>query len=94
MITSLFVKIIGGVYGASIGYFLSRNIYNYFYKNNEKSIHYIYKKPLTYENKIKDAKSFEEILHIQMNEYMEINKPKEYDYDNEHGNTFNIKLQT
>jgi len=23
---------------------------------------------------------------------MEINKPKEYDYDNEHGNTFNIKI--
>lgn len=64
--SALFIRIIGGVFGGTIGTYLSGYIYDYFNKNRQP-IPQI-KPPEIYKPKYQDAKSFEEILNIQIEE--------------------------
>lgn len=89
MSTSLVIRIFGGVFGGLIGTYVSGHIYDYW----NKKIPQIKppEKPVNdYSSKIIHAKSFEEILNIELNDALEnqtmkVNKLT-YDYDNEHGN--------
>lgn len=92
MSSALFISIIGGVFGGAIGIYLSGHIYDYFNKNRQPipQIKESTQPPL-YESKYKDAKSFEEILNIQIGDHISNKIETEnvkYEYDNEHGNTF------
>jgi hypothetical protein len=91
MSSSLVIRIVGGVCGGAIGTYISGKIYDYFNSrpqiNSPETNHQI---PY-YENKIKDAKSFEEILQIQVKEQIENCNKYDYEYDNEYGNTVEIK---
>jgi hypothetical protein len=95
MSSSLVIRIVGGVFGGAIGTYLSGRIYEYFNKNiqpipqiKEPSHH------SPYESKYKDVKSFEEILKIDIGQHINNTleeKKINYEYDNEHGNTFEFK---
>lgn len=95
MSSALFIRIIGGVLGGAIGAYLSGHIYEYFNKN-QQPLPKIKDQPppQSYETKYQHAKSFEEILNIQIGEHIsnkiETEKSR-YEYDNEHGNTFEFK---
>jgi hypothetical protein len=89
MSSALFIRIIGGVFGGAIGTYVSGHIYDYFNRNRQPM-----PPPEKYEPKIKDAKTFEEILNIQVNEHINNQSVKNnYEYDNEYGNTFNINIE-
>ena len=67
MSTSLVIRIIGGVCGGAIGTFVSGKIYEFIRKNKIPSASLEEpSEPLKYESKINNAKSFEEILNIQL----------------------------
>lgn len=94
MSSALFIRIIGGVFGGAIGTYVSGHIYEYFNRNRQSPQIQSMPSPEKYEPKFKDAKTFEEILSIQVNELMNKQDVKhDYDYDNEQGNTFNIKIE-
>lgn len=87
MSSALFIRIVGGVLGGAIGTYISGNIYDYYNKKKPSQI----QPPEKYEPIIKDAKTFEEILNIQVNEHKNNQSVNNnYDYDNEYGNIFNI----
>ena len=102
--SSLAIRIIGGVCGGAIGTYVSGKIYDYVYnkkeientnsitktKSNVNILDEKYDKK--YENKISNVKSFEELLNIQIMEQLRNNKERiiNYEYDNEHGNTIEI----
>ncbi len=96
MSSALIIRIIGGVCGGAIGTYLTGRIYDYFSKSR-KPIPQIKKQdqpPPPYEIKYQEVKSFEEILNIDIGKH--ISKQLEtgkvnYEYDNEHGNTFESK---
>ena len=90
MSSTLVIRIVGGVCGGAIGSYISGKIYDYVY--NKPQIQP--SPPKKYELKFKDAKSFQEIYKIQVNELKEqiYNVDKyNYEYDNEHGNTVEIR---
>lgn len=96
--SSVSFRIIGGVFGAAIGTYFSGIIYDYLYNKHKQNVPQIQNKtnpPQPYENKIKNAQTFEDILHIQVNEHLkqQQTKPTNYEYDNEQGNTFNIIIE-
>lgn len=90
MSTALIVRIIGGVYGA----YIAGKIYDIIKPPTPPppSIQAPHSPP-----SYKDAKSFEELLNIEIKE--EINKNpnaldmSDYDYDNEIGNTFDFDIK-
>jgi len=91
MSSSLFIRIIGGVFGGAIGTFVSGHIYDYFNRNEQPPQN---QPPENYEHKIKDAKTFEDILNIQINEHLNNQSIKNnYEYDNEYGNTIKIDIE-
>lgn len=90
MSSALVVRIIGGVCGGAIGTYLSGKIYEYIY-NKPKQLPPPLEPPKKFESKIKDAKSFEEILNIQIKEQIDNGNKYTYEYDNEHGNTIELK---
>jgi len=99
MSSSLVIRIIGGVCGGAIGTYISGKIYDYIYNKPQLE------PPKNFETKIKDAKSVEaklplveaklplveEILNIQIQEHIDNGNKYNYEYDNEHGNTIQIK---
>lgn len=87
MSTLLVIRIIGGVCGGAIGTYISGKIYEYIFNPPEQIAPYPQEPPKKFESKIKDAKSFEEILNIQVQEYIDNVDKNTYEYDNEHGNT-------
>ncbi len=94
MSSALIVRIIGGLCGGAIGTYISVQIYDYLNRNRQPITQKPFALPEKYELKFKDVKSFEEILNIQVNEYINNQNGKnDYEYDNEQGNTFNIKLE-
>jgi len=94
MSSALIIRIIGGVCGGAIGTYISGHIYDYLNRNRQPIPQKPLPPPEKYELKFKDAKSFEEILNIQVNEYINNQNGKnDYEYDNEQGNTFNIKVE-
>ena len=94
MSSALIIRIIGGVFGGAIGTYISGHIYDYLNRNRQPIPQKPLPTPEKYESKFKDAKSFEEILSIQVNEYINNQNGKnDYEYDNEHGNTFNINVK-
>jgi hypothetical protein len=95
MSSTLFIRIIGGVCGGAIGTYISGHIYEYFNRNRQPPQFKPISPPDKYELKFKDAKTFEEVLNIQVNEHINNQNPKiDYEYDNEQGNTFNINVKT
>ena len=94
MSSALFIRIIGGVFGGAIGTYVSGHIYDYFNRNSQPPQIQPMSSPEKPETKFKDVKTFEEILNNQVNEHINIKRAKnDYDYDNEQGNTFNIKIE-
>ncbi len=100
MSASLVIRILGGVLGSLAGTYVSGHIYDYF-NRNMRTLPQIksHEKPVSdhYDSKIIHAKSFEEILNIELNEAsknqtMKVNKLK-YEYDNEHGNALEIEVE-
>jgi hypothetical protein len=95
MSSTLFIGIIKGVFGGAISTYISGYIYEYFNKNRQPIPQIIeLTQPPLYEPKYKYAKNFEEILNIQIGEHIsnKINTENvKYEYDNEHGNTFEFK---
>ncbi len=92
MSSALFIRIIGGVFGGAIGTYISGHIYDYFNRTRQP-IPQIKEpsQPPPYESKYKDVKSFEEILNIDIGQHISNTletKKVNYEYDNEHGNTF------
>ncbi len=101
--TSLFIRIFGGVFGGAIGTYISGKIYEFIYgkknnplityKNNTTNItkppSIIHPDELSY-NKFKNAKTFSDILEIELKEHISNTNKYNYDYDNEHGNTVDI----
>ena len=85
MLTSLVVRIIGGVCGEELATYISDKIY---YNKPQSPIPQITEK---FENIIKDTKIFEEISNIQIQEYIDNLNKYNYEYDNEHGNTIQIR---
>lgn len=101
--TSLAVRLIGGAFGGVIGGYVTGKIYDHFNSNdqnikNNQSIQQIKEPSQDYENRMKfrDVKSFEEILNIQIEEQLKKNKENlaNYNYDNENGNTIELKKET
>ena len=95
MSSALFIRIVGGVFGGAIGTYISGHIYDYFNKNRQP-IPQIkeHSQPPQYESKYKNVKSFEEILNIDIGQHISKQFETEkinYEYDNEHGNTFEFK---
>jgi hypothetical protein len=95
MSSALFIRIVGGVFGGAIGTYISGYIYGYFNKKRQP-IPQIKEQsqPPQYESKYKHVKSFEEILNIDIGQHIskELETEKiNYEYDNEHGNTFEFK---
>lgn len=97
MSSTLVIRIVGGVCGGAIGTYISGKIYDYIY-NKPQIIDHNSPTPLPspslpkkYDSKIKDAKSFEEIYKIQIKEQIDNCDKYNYEYDNEHGNTVEIK---
>jgi len=98
MSSALVIRIIGGVCGGAIGTYISGKIYDYI---NQKPQLPPPEPPKFFESKLKDIKSFEaklplveEILNIQIQEYIDNGNKNNYEYDNEHGNTVDIKNTT
>lgn len=85
MSSALVIRIIGGVCGGVIGTYISGKIYDYINQKPQLPT------PKVFENKLKDVKSFEEILNIQIQEQIDNGNKNNYEYDNEHGNTVDIK---
>lgn len=83
----LVIRIIGGVCGGDVGTYISGKIYEYISNTPQQIPPYPQEPPKKFESKIKDAKSFEEILNIQVQEYIDNVDKNTYEYDNEHGNT-------
>lgn len=90
MSTALVIRIIGGVCGGAIGTYISGKIYDYINRKPQLPSPPIPEPPKNFENKIKDVKSFQDILNIQIKEHIE-NRNNNYEYDNEHGNSVEIK---
>lgn len=91
MTSALVIRIIGGVCGGAIGTYISGKIYDYINKKPQLPPPPIPEPPKIFENKIKDVKSFEEILNIQIQEQIDNGNKITYEYDNEHGNTVTFK---
>lgn len=89
MSSALVVKIIGGVCGGAIGTYITGKIYDYISNRPQLSPPPL-EPPKNLESKIKQAKTFEEILNIQLQEHIDNVNKDTYEYDNEHGNTINI----
>ena len=87
MSSTLVIRIIGGVCGGAIGSYISGKIYDYLYNKPQTPP----SPPKKYDLKFKDAKSFEEIYKIQLKEQMDNVDKYNYEYDNEHGNTVEIR---
>lgn len=81
MSPTLIIKIIGGVYGSLVGAYIYNLIYNK-HHNNSNILNPDLKvyKPLT-----------EYIFENQFKEYIDNNDKYNYEYDNEHGNTVELK---
>ena len=90
MSTALVIRIIGGVCGGAIGTYVSGKIYDFIYSKPQLPP-CPPEPPKKFENRIKEAKSFEEILNIQVQEHIHNGNKYTYEYDNEHGNTVTIK---
>lgn len=90
MSAALVIRIIGGVCGGAIGTYVTGKIYDYIYSKPQMPPSPP-KPPKKFENKIKDAKSFEEILNIQVQEHIHNGNKYTYEYDNEHGNTIQFQ---
>lgn len=90
MSSALVIRIIGGVCGGAIGTYISGKIYDYIYNKPPLSPPQL-EPPKNFETKIKHAKSFQEILNIQIQEHIDNGNKYNYEYDNEHGNTIQIK---
>ena len=88
---SLVIRIIGGVCGGAIGTYVTGQIYDYIYKRPQQLPPSPPEPPKKFESKIKDAKSFEEILNIQVQELIDNGNKNTYEYDNEHGNTIKFR---
>jgi hypothetical protein len=94
MSSALIIRIIGGVCGGAIGTYISGHIYDYLNRNRQPIPQKPLPPPEKYESKFKEAKTFEEILNNQVNEYINNqNSKNDYEYDNEEGNTFNINIK-
>jgi hypothetical protein len=91
MSTALVIRIIGGVCGGAIGTYVTGQIYHYIYNRPQQLPPSPPEPPKKFESKIKDAKSFEEILNIQVQELIDNGNKHTYDYDNEHGNTIKFR---
>ena len=91
MSSALFIRIIGGVCGGAIGTYITGKIYDYIYNKPQQLPSHLPEPPKKFESKIKYAKSFEEILNIQIQEHIDNGNKYNYEYDNEHGNTIQIK---
>ena len=90
MSTALVIRIIGGVCGGAIGTYVTGKIYDYIY-NKPQLPPPPAEPPKNFESKFKDVKSFEEILNIQIKEQIDNANKYTYEYDNEHGNTIELK---
>jgi hypothetical protein len=93
MSSSLVIRIIGGVCGGAIGTYVSGKIYDYIYNGPQQIVVASPppSPPKKHEFKFKDAKSFEDIYKIQLKEEIDNMNKYNYEYDNEHGNTVEIK---
>jgi hypothetical protein len=91
MSSALFIRTIGGLCGGVIGTYLSGKIYDYIYNRPQQLFVPTHSYPLDFQkSKIIEAKSFEEILNIQLQEYIHTIDKYNYEYDNEYGNTITI----
>ena len=90
MSSALVIRIIGGVCGGAIRTYISGKIYDYI--NRKPQLPLPPPEPTKkFETKLENVKSFEEILNIQIQEYIDNGNKNNYEYDNEHGNTVTIK---
>lgn len=88
MSSALFIRIIGILFGGTIGTYISGHIYNYFNRNIQQPQ---IQPPEKYELKSIDE---EELLNILDNEHINNQIIKNnYEYDNEHGNIININIE-
>lgn len=96
MSSNLVINIIGGVCGGAIGTYVSGKIHDYIHNEPQPSPpspsqSQSPSKPQKYDLKFKDAKSFEDIYKIQLKERLDNVDKYNYDYDNEHGNSVEIR---
>ena len=94
MTSALVIRIIGGVCGGAIGTYISGKIYDYIYNEPQIISHNPPSPPFppkNFNSKFKDAKSFEDILKIQLKEQIDNVDQYNYEYDNEHGNNVQVK---
>jgi hypothetical protein len=94
MSSNLVINIIGGVCGGAITTYVSGKIHDYIHNEPQPSAPSPSpspSQPQKYDLKFKDAKSFEDIYKIQLKEQIDNVNKYNYDYDNEHGNTVEIR---
>ena len=94
MSSSLVIRIVGGVCGGAIGTYISGKIYDYIYNEPQIIAHgspLPPSPPKIFNSKFNDAKSFEDILKIQLKEQIDNVDRYNYEYDNEHGNKVQLK---
>ena len=94
MSSALVIRIIGGVCGGAIGTYISGKIYDYLNKKDKPLLKNTSEVETELYNKtvIQDEITFEDILNKEIKEQLERASKYNYEYDNEHGNTVDIKI--